>query len=320
MPAGRPPDRSVFIRRRLVAAGALAGTVVLVVLAIGALGSGDEGQDAGATTARERQARVTLLLPRGGRRIFPAFRVVGFYGNPQSPRLGALGIGSPGQMVRRLERQARPYGRRTRPVLPMLELISTIAASSPGEDGLYRIHTPPAVIDSYLRAARRAKALLVLDVQPGRGDFLAEAQRLERWLIQPDVGLALDPEWRVGPSELPGKVIGSVSAEEVNAVSGYLAGLVRRHDLPEKLLVLHQFTDDMLRDKARIARRRGLATTVNVDGFGDRPIKLAKYRDFTAERPRFHDGLKLFYEEDTNLLTPGAVMELKPRPDLVVYE
>lgn len=320
VPAGHPPDRSVFIRRRLVAAAALAATLALLIWALGALGSGEDGPGARTSAAAPRGKAITLLLPRGGRRVFPAFRVVGFYGNPQSPRLGALGIGTPSQMVGRLMRQARPYARRTRPVLPMLELISTIAASSPGDDGLHRIHAGPAVIDRYLRAARRAKALLVLDVQPGRGDFLSEARRLERWLIQPDVGLALDPEWRVGPSEVPGRVIGSVSAQEVNSVSDYLARLVHRHDLPEKLFVLHQFTDDMLQDKASIVRRPGLATTVNVDGFGGRAIKIAKYRSFTARRPRFHDGLKLFYEEDVNLLSPGAVMDLHPRPDLVVYE
>ena len=154
------------------------------------------------------------------------------------------------------------------------------------------------MIDRYLRAAGGAKALLVLDIQPGRGDFLAEARRLERWLAQPDVGLALDPEWRVGPSEVPGKVIGSVSAEEVNAVSGYLAGLVRRHDLPEKLFVLHQFTDDMLRDKARIARRRGLATTVNIDGFGGPP-------DQAREVPRLHRRAAAFPRRPEALLRGG---------------
>jgi hypothetical protein len=313
-------DQSVYVRRRLTALGILAAIAVLLVWGLSALFSGGDDTSAADATEGEGEKQVTLLLPRGGRRIFPDHRVVGFYGNPQARQLGVLGIGQPSQMVNRLERQARPYGRRTRPVLPMLELISTLAAAAPGDDGLHRIHASDAVIDRYLRAARKAKALFVLDIQPGRGDFLSEARRLERWLIQPDVGLALDPEWRVGPGEIPGRVIGSVEAAEVNQVSAYLAGLVRRYELPEKLFVLHQFTDDMLRDKATIVRRAGLATVVNVDGFGDRPNKLSKYRAFTAQRPRFRNGLKLFYEEDVNLLSPGAVMDLQPRPDLVVYE
>lgn len=319
VPAARhPPDPTVYVRRRLVALGVLAAALILLAWGISALSSG--GEDSSTAGATQGRKKVTLLLPRGGRRIFPDYRVVGYYGNPKARQLGVLGIGAPRKMVRRLERQARPYGRKTRPVLPMLELISTIAASSPGDDGLHRIHESGAVINRYLRAARKAKALFVLDVQPGRGDFLSEAQRLERWLIQPDVGLALDPEWRVGPGQIPGRVIGSVDAAEVNQVSAYLAGLVARYDLPEKLFLLHQFTDGMLRNKPAIVRRRGLATVVNVDGFGDRPNKLSKYRAFTAQRPRFRNGLKLFYNEDVNLLTPGAVMDLHPRPDLVVYE
>jgi hypothetical protein len=313
-------DPSVYVRRRLAALGILIALAVLLVWGLASLFSGGGDSTAADATEGESAKQVTLLLPRGGRQIFPRHRVVAYYGNPQARQLGVLGIGPPSQMVKRLERQARSYARKTRPVLPMLELISTLAASAPGDDGLHRIHAADAVIARYLRAARKAKALLVLDVQPGRGDFVSEAKRLERWLVQPDVGLALDPEWRVGPGEIPGRVIGSVSAAEVNQVSEYLAGLVRRYDLPEKLFVLHQFTDNMLRDKATIQRRPGLATTINVDGFGDRPNKLAKYRAFTAQRPRFRNGLKLFYEEDVNLLSPGAVMDLRPRPDLVVYE
>jgi hypothetical protein len=321
MSPARPAPHSVYVRRRLVALGVIAAVVTLLVWRAAALlsGSGNSTTADGATSAGGARGRITLL-PRGGRTIFPAQRVVAFYGNPQARELGTLGIGSPSQALARLQRQARPYARKSRPVLPALELVSTVAASAPGDDGLYRLHAPAAVIDRYLRAARRAMALLVLDVQPGRGDFLSEVRRLRRWLIQPDVGLALDPEWHVGPGELPGRTIGSVGADEVNDVSAYLADIVLRFDLPEKLFVLHQFTHDMIRDKPRVRRRPGLATTVNVDGFGARSIKIAKYRAFTAERPRFHDGLKLFYEEDTNLLSPGAVMDLQPRPDLIVYE
>ena len=243
-----------------------------------------------------------------------------FYGAPQDEALGALGIGTPASAAARLERAAAPYARRSRPVLPAFELISTIAAAAPGEDGLHRIHQPPEVIDRYLRAARRAEALLLLDVQPGRGDFLSEARRLERWLREPDVGLALDPEWHVGANEVPGQVIGSVSAQDVNEVSAYVAGLVRRHDLPEKLFVVHQFTADMIEDKARVARRPGLAITMNVDGFGNRANKVSKYAAFTSEAARFNDGFKLFYEEDVGLMRPRQVLALAPPPDLIVYE
>jgi len=224
---------SVYRRRRATALTALAGVLVLAVLAIR---SGDDGGSAVPAPASATPAR-RLQLPRGGRRIFPDYRVVAFYGAPQSTRLGALGIGSPDQAGRRLMRVARGYAKKTRPALPAFELIATIATAAPGDDGLHRMHQTDDVIARYLRAARKLRALLVLDIQPGRGDFLSEAQLLEPWLLQPDVGIALDPEWHVGPADLPGKVIGSVTADEVNAVTAYVSRLVTEHDLPEKLFV-----------------------------------------------------------------------------------
>ncbi len=293
--------------------------LVLVVAGIRACGGEDPGP-ASDRADRGASSREPIELPRPGRQIFPAYRVVAFYGAPQSDRLGVLGIGSPDRAAARLSRVARRYARRQRPVLPAFELIVTIAAKEPGDDGLHRIHQTPATIDRYLRAARRAKALLLLDIQPGRGDFLAEAQRLERWLRQPDVGLALDPEWHVGPNEVPGQTIGSVTAEEINAVTGYLASFVTERPLPEKLFVVHQFTSGMIEGKDRVLDRPGLAMVMNVDGFGDRANKRSKYVEFTTEVPRFRDGFKLFYEEDTNLMHPRDVLRLRPPPDLVVYE
>ena len=243
-----------------------------------------------------------------------------FYGAPQSDRLGILGIGDVDDAAAKLARVARSYERKTRPVLKAFELISTIANAHPGDDGMYRTHQPAATIDRYLAAARRAKALLLLDIQPGRGDFLSEAQRLQRWLLEPDVGLALDPEWHVGDDAVPGNQIGSVTAEEVNAVSSYLSNLVGKHDLPEKLFVIHQFTNDMIVGKERVTRPPGLAVTMNVDGFGNPANKIAKYKAFTSEATRFHDGFKLFYEEDTDLMSPAKVLALGPPPDLVIYE
>ncbi|MGH2840496.1 MAG: hypothetical protein ACRDKY_06685 [Solirubrobacteraceae bacterium] len=231
-----------------------------------------------------------------------------------------LGIGSPDRAAARLQRVARRYATRQRPVLPAFELIATIAAQGPGEDGLHRIHQTPATIDRYLRAARRAKALLLLDIQPGRGDFLSEAQRLEPWLRQPDVGLALDPEWHVGANEVPGQTIGSVTAEEINEVTEYLASFVVERPLPEKLVVVHQFTSGMVERKEEVLDRPGVAITMNVDGFGNRADKREKYVEFTGEVARFHDGFKLFFEEDTDLMRPRDVLRLQPSPDLIVYE
>jgi hypothetical protein len=313
-----PEPAAVYRRRRLTALAAAGGVVALVVVAVGSCGS---SSDRPAAARRSAKAPLIVNLPRGGRRIFPAFRVVAFYGAPQDQQLGVLGVGSPTSAARRLVRQAAPYGRRTRPVLPAMELIASVAANAPGADGRYRTQQTATVINDYLHAARRIKALLVLDIQPGHADFLSEARWLAPWLGQPDVGIALDPEWHT-PGAVPGTQIGSVTAAEINQVSDFVAGIVRARRLPEKLFVIHQFTDGMIEGKDQVVARPGLAMTFNVDGFGNRPNKLSKYHAFTAQtRGRsFDDGFKLFYHEDANLMSPADVMAMQPRPDLVVYE
>jgi hypothetical protein len=309
--------QSVYWRRRATALAILALLVLAVVVLLS--GSGEEDAKSSGAAAKDEPERELAQLPRGGRRIFPDFRVVAFYGAPQDDELGVLGIGTPTRAARKLEKVAKGYARKSRAALPAMELIVTVAAAHPGDDGKYRLQQDDAVIERYLKAARKAKALLLLDIQPGHADFLEEAMRLEKWLREPDVGLALDPEWHT-PGAVPGSAIGSVDSRTVNAVSAWLSRIVAERELPEKLFVIHQFTKDMIKGKERVKRRPGLAITMNVDGFGDRPNKLSKYREFTSEAVRFHDGFKLFYREDTNLMSPGAVLDLRPPPDLVVYE
>jgi hypothetical protein len=307
-------DPAVYRRRRLTALGAGAGVVVVAILLVRGCGSEDR------PAVADRLAKPLVVnLPRGGRQIFPRYRVVAYYGAPQDKQLGALGIGSPAQMTKKLERQAKPYDRKTRPILPAMELIAVVAAAHPGDGGRYNLRQPDSVIRRYLKAARKAKALLILDIQPGRSDFFTETTRLERWLREPDVGLALDPEWRVGEGEVPGQVIGQVGAREVNATSAWLAQLVARESLPQKLFVVHQFTDGMV-DDTELKRRDGLAMVLNTDGFGSKPIKVAKYHAFTRAAKSFDQGLKLFYEEDAGLMSPREVLRLRPAPDVVVYE
>jgi hypothetical protein len=230
-----------------------------------------------------------------------------------------LGEGTPAQAARRLERVAKRFATKRRPVLPAFELIASVAQASPGPDGDYSQPTRPADIQRYLTAARRARALLILDVQPGRAPFLREVQRYERFLRQPDVGLALDPEWSMRAGQVPGQTIGSTDARTINRVSAYLAGLVRRHRLPQKLLVIHQFTPQMVRNRAAVVRRPGLAITFHIDGFGTQAAKRAKYRELRA-RPPFWNGLKLFYDEDVDRFTPAEVLRLRPIPDLISYQ
>jgi hypothetical protein len=308
----------VYRQRRIVAA--LLGVAVLGVVGLLLRGGGDDRPPAAGKPRAATATPAPPQLPGGGRRLLPDRRIVAFYGAPQAAELGELGIGTPAGAARRLVKQARPYQRKTRPVLPAMELIAVVAAAHPGEGSRYNTRQEPRVINRYLRAARKAKALLILDVQPGRSDFFTETVRLRKWLKEPDVGLAIDPEWRMAPGQVPGNVIGAVQAREVNATSAWLAQLVKKGNLPQKLFLIHQFTNDMV-DDAQLQDRPGLAMVLNADGFGGQAIKKAKYNAFTrSPRPFFHEGFKLFYREDSELMKPRQVLRLRPPPDVVIYE
>jgi hypothetical protein len=308
--------QTVFWRRRAIAIGGLAVLLLAVVLLVRACGGGSDGD---APSASAVDAKPPPQLPRGGRVILPGHRIVAYYGSPQDRELGTLGIGRPRQAGARLAKTTHAYARYG-PAWPAMELIAVVANGAPGDDGLYRTRIRDQVIGRYLKAARAMKALLILDIQPGRSDFLKESMTLSKWLRQPDVSLALDPEWRVNAPDVPAQVIGSVTAREVNAVSFWLAGIVRRGHLPQKLLLLHRFTQDMIAGQDDLKARPGLAITINVDGFGGQAVKRVKYKQFAAENTRFFNGFKLFYEEDSGLMRPRQVVHLRPPPNVVVYE
>ena len=268
---------AVYRRRRIVALALALGAIGLVALLVHGLG---DDKDPAPARPRAAAAPRPPQLPGGGRRLLPDRRIVAFYGAPQARELGELGIGTPASAARRLARQARRYERKTRPVLPAMELLAVVAAHAPGSGDRYSTRQPDETIGRYLRAARRAKALLILDIQPGRSDFFTETVRLRRWLEQPDVGLALDPEWRMQPGQVPGTVIGAVGAREVNATSAWLAQLVKQHNLPEKLFLIHQFTNDMVDDTQLQAAPGAL------DGPERRRLRWAG--DQEGEVPRLH--------------------------------
>jgi hypothetical protein len=135
------------------------------------------------------------------------------------------------------------------------------------------------------------------------------------------VGLALDPKWHVAPGEVPGVDVGSIDAKTINRIGAYLARLVRQHELPQKLFVIHQFTEDMVLNEEKVKTWPELAMTFDAAGTGDRPTKRARYATFARryEEGFFH-GIKLYYQQDTGILSPNAVLRLSPEPDLVVYQ
>ncbi len=309
----------------------LAASVLVVVLG----GCSDDGDgpagDASPTSTRATttsgEATTTTPptnapppeLPRGGRTLFPDRRVVAYYGNPGTAALGVLGETGPEEAAARVEEAAAPFDSPARPVLPAFELIVTVAQASPGSDGDHSAPTDLDVVQQWLDAARVAGMLLILDIQPGNAPFLPEVQRYEELLRQPDVGLALDSEWRMGPGEVPGEVLGSVDAAEVNEVSDWLAGIVAEEDLPEKVFLLHLFTESMITDREAVVDRPGLATVFHVDGFGSPAQKVAKYAALKGSGD-FASGLKLFYDEDVEMFSPDQVLGIDPDVDLVTYQ
>jgi hypothetical protein len=293
-----------------------AGTGALVIAA-----DEPQRQPPAALQSVAARALTSPQLPRGGRSILPEFRVFAHYGAPQAKQLGILGIGSPAAAGVRLNRQARAYaGKGRRPVLPAMELIAVIASAHPGADGKYRHRQTRKLVLTYLKAARRAKALLILDIQPGRANFVTEVKAFADVLIEPDVGLALDPEWRMRPTQVPGRVIGSVDASEINEVTAWLSDFVNAGNLPDKLVIVHQFTDGMIRRKKALKVRPGIDMVLNADGFGTPAAKTATYGRVVRNRGPFHTGFKLFFVEDTRLMSPKQVLRLRPQPEVVIYE
>jgi hypothetical protein len=270
---------------------------------------------ASATPAVEHRPKVAPL-PDGSRKLFPGHRIVAYYGEAGTSSLGVLGSASADGIWPRLAHQAEAYERHGIRVLPAYELITYVAT---GGGPKATLRESDAVIDRYARAAKRHHGLLILDIQPGHTDFLQDAKSLRRWLRLPYVGLALDPEWKLYPGEEPLEGIGHTNAAVVNRVSDWLNKLTVREHLPRKLLLLHEFTVDMVRHKQDVERRKHVAIVFNVDGFGSRAGKLAKYQRFTRHH-RFPMGLKLFYDDDVDLMPPQRVLRLHPKPVVIDYQ
>jgi hypothetical protein len=245
---------------------------------------------------------------------------VAYYGASGGAGLGILGKGTPEQAAAAIEKQAAAYAPFGRPVMPVMELITTVAQASPGPDGTYSVAVDAAVVQRYLDAARKHKMMLILDFQPGRGEFLPQVKRYEQFVSQPDVGVALDPEWRMKPNQVPGKVIGSARAAEINEVLTYVNDLTARLDLPQKPFVIHQFTLPMLPDRPVIAAKPRLAVIYHADGFGTPGLKRGVYKTLALPPAPFAIGFKLFYKADTPTMSPAQAMALQPRPDLITYQ
>ncbi|KGM08472.1 hypothetical protein N868_06000, partial [Cellulomonas carbonis T26] len=279
-------------------------------------------------TAEDLAWRVTTAatgveLPGGGQVLFPGRRLVALYGTPTTSALGLLGEQDLPATVARAQGLAAEYQALTSDtVVPAFEIIVTVASSGAGPDGNYSNELPVESFVPWVEAARDAGIYVVIDLQPGRTDFLTQAKQYEQLLRYPNVGLALDPEWRLAPDQVHLRQIGSVGVDEVNAVVDWLARLTRENALPQKLLVLHQFQLRMIGERERLdTSRPELAVMIHADGQGSQPAKAGTWAALRAGAPAGVTwGWKNFVDEDVPMLTPAQTYGVQPLPELVTYQ
>jgi hypothetical protein len=265
------------------------------------------------------------VLPGGGKRLFPGRRIIALYGEPDTPVLGALGEQSLTASITRVTDLAKQYQDDVTSVrvLPAFEIIATVASDTSMNDDSYSRFADMRTLATWVGSAKQHGIYVVLDLQPGRSDFITQAQQFAPLLGQPNVGLALDPEWRLAPDQLPLEQIGTVSADEVNKTAEWLAALVRDRHLPQKLFVVHQFRTSMITDRAALdTSHTELAYVIQMDGQGSQPEKENSWQAITANPPsdKIGFGWKNFFAKDTPMRSPQDTMQLTPRPVYVSYQ
>jgi hypothetical protein len=270
---------------------------------------------------------VRASYPGDSRALLPFNRIIAYYGNFYSRAMGALGEYEPQEMLARLTAAADEWRAAdpTTPVIPAIHYIVTVAQASSGEDGKYRARMPDAEVEKALALAEQINGILFLDMQVGLSDVESEVPVYEEYLKLPQVHLGLDPEFSMQESGMPpGTVIGTVNAQDINYTAGYLASLVKKHDLPPKILVVHRFTRGMVQDYQDIEPLPEVQVVIDMDGWGPQAKKIGTYNQVIYPEPVQFTGFKLFYKNDTKdgtpLLSPVQVLELTPAPSYIQYQ
>ena len=273
-------------------------------------------------------ARWPVLSPRplpGA--ILPFKRIVAYYGNFYSPKMGVLGELSPEVMKLNLLQECKLWEKvdTLYPVIPALHYLAVTAQAAAGRDAMYRLRMPDHQIEKLIDLTRSIDGIAFLDIQVGHSTVQREIPQLEKYLIEPDVHLGLDPEWSMKDGSVPGKKIGTMDASDVNFAVDYLASLVRKHKLPPKVLVVHRFTKGMLTNYKDIKTCPEVQIIIHMDGFGFPAKKVDSYKRAVASEPVQFTGFKLFYKNDTwtsphRLMTREEILKLRPRPIYIQYQ
>jgi len=259
--------------------------------------------------------------------ILPFKRIVAFYGNLYSKRMGILGELPPKELWKKLNGEVKAWEKAdsTTRVQPAIHYIAIVASGTPGKDGKFRTRMPEHQIDSALSIARMGDAIVFLDVQVALSDVKTEVPTLEKYLKMPQVHLGIDPEFSMKEGHRPGTKIGTMDATDVNFCSDYLAKLVKENNLPPKILIVHRFTQGMLRNYKNIKLHPEVQVVVNMDGWGEPVLKRSTYKLYVYKEAVQFTGFKLFYKNDLKkaphvMLTPQDLLKLKPQPIYIQYQ
>ena len=258
--------------------------------------------------------------------ILPAKRIIAYYGNPLSKRMGILGEVAPDDMLARLDREVARWEKAdpSTPVQPALHLIAVVAQGSAGRDGMWRTRMSDSLVERVYGWAQRRNALLFLDVQVGHSTLQAELPRLAKFLERPNVHLGIDPEFSMKGKHKPGTRIGSYDAADINYATRFLSDLAASKNIPPKILVIHRFTRPMVTNTKNIRLDPRVQIVMHMDGWGPPWMKLDSYHDYIYLHPVQYTGFKLFYHNDTKkgnpLMTPEQVLKVFPRPLYIQYQ
>jgi hypothetical protein len=259
--------------------------------------------------------------------LLPTNRIVGYYGNFYSTKMGVLGEYPLEEMLGMLRKEVNKWTKADpkTPVIPAIEYIAIVAQNHPGQDGKYRARMPDAQIQKALAAAKEVNGIVILDIQTGLSNVEAEIAHLAEYLKLPNVMLALDPEFSMPPDTAPGKVIGSMDAKDINYAINYLSELVQKHNLPPKVLIVHRFTKHMVTNHELIKPASGVQVVMDMDGWGSQARKLDTYRAYIAPEVVQFTGVKLFYHQDLKqagpgLFTPEEILNFKPVPSFILFQ
>ncbi|MDN3677799.1 hypothetical protein QWY90_10805 [Flavobacterium paronense] len=258
--------------------------------------------------------------------ILPYKRVVAFYGNLYSKRMGILGELPKDKMLKKLREEEAQWqlADPTIPTVPALHYIAITAQSKPGKNNKYRLRMPFRQIDTIVAWANSIHGIVFLDVQIGQSSIKEEVNSLKGFLKLATVHLAIDPEFAMKDGEIPGTKIGTLSSEAINEAITILAQLVKENHLPPKILVIHRFTQPMVTDYQKIKTCPEVQIVMNMDGFGNKVLKRSSYHMAIYKEPVQFTGFKLFYKNDTRgkqiLYTPKELLQFTPKPIYIQYQ